>query len=84
MKVHIEVTEQDIKDGKPCTISSCPIARALRRTLPKSVAQVGGDGITMNGVFGRRSITTPAKILAFVESFDNGYPVKPFSFNIDV
>lgn len=41
MKHTVEVTNLDLKRGKPGTSNACPIARAVSRSLNKSIVSVG-------------------------------------------
>jgi hypothetical protein len=85
MRVHIEVTENDIKFGKPHTLSMCPVARAIRRTLPGSKALVGADKVALDrgSLFGRTPVKVPPKVFKFGERFDAGKTVEPMSFDLE-
>lgn len=81
--VHVEAC--DIERGKPGSATSCPIARAVRRQhASKRGVSVGRDDV----VVGSRGETRrhpavyalPAKASRFVGRFDEGKPVRPFSF----
>jgi hypothetical protein len=41
MKVQIDVTEEDIKNGRRGIPSLCPVALAVKRTFGRKVAMVG-------------------------------------------
>lgn len=82
MKLHVEVTAQDIANGKRCNLRECPIAYALERAGLKT-ARVYNFRVVPNptGVVG---IPLPFKATAFIADFDRGLPTKPFSFELDV
>lgn len=73
----IHVTEDDIKKGQRDNPSCCPVAKALRRYKPgMTVGRIGlyqSDG-TMHPM--------PDAVETFVDCFDNGKPVQPFTFEL--
>lgn len=80
--VTINVTAEDIAMGKRRKCDECPIALASYRALgcpvrvfPYSIAL--NDGSCRTAMLG----DVPS---AFIHSFDEAYPVHPFSFDIDV
>jgi len=86
VKVTIEVTADDIANGKPGVCSLCPIALAILRALPG-----WGDATVTNWhVFppddGFAEIDLPSAACDFIESFDclGQAAVEPFSFELDV
>ena len=85
MKYQIEVTQDDINNGKPHTCSSCPVALAISRTTNYK-AEVGLYIITLfnSKGFSYRSIKIPADIRQFIKAFDSYMPVSPFSFELDI
>ena len=82
MKRKIEVTATDIKKGEPVAVYTCPIGRAINRTLRiKSVYVAdlieyskGGKNFVAN---------LPARVEKFIDRFDAGKSVKPFSFTLE-
>lgn len=75
-RVRIEVTAQDIRRGKKADPDHCPVARALRRAgLPKAWAGDSHYG------WGEETASwpLPKRAKRFIEAFDNGMPVRPFS-----
>lgn len=88
MIVHIEVTQQDIDDGKRSNCNECPIALAASRALkdkiefnyvhvnPRSCGFWKEDDPYFMG-----AINLPPNARAFVHKFDNDIPVKPFKFS---
>lgn len=79
MQKKIEVTQRDINKGCQNSMNCCPIGRALRREFHCSFTDVsvGGDRIEVEN---RYMYTVPLKVQDFIEKFDSGKLVKPFSF----
>lgn len=78
MKVY--VTKKDIEQGRKSAICLCPVALALKRRT-KKVWMVYGHGLKEAGTF-RPSMLLPPEACRFVDDFDAGNPVKPFSFKL--
>lgn len=74
-QLQISVTAADIAKGKPRDVRWCPIARAVRRLGKKKSVEVCND-IKLGSA--RYSITDKAS--DFIDGFDEGVKVKPFSF----
>jgi hypothetical protein len=80
-KVAVEVTTGGIKLGVPSEVSKCPIARALKYLKFRNVkVDFHEIGFTYKGV--DYHAATPKSASKFIERFDGGKPVKPFTFNI--
>lgn len=79
--ITVEVTAEDIANGVKGKCTSCPVARALSRAAgePWSVAF---DYATRERDCARAWLTP--KCRTFIEDFDCGEPVAPFSFTIEV
>ena len=75
----IRVTAKHIKEGKS-NCEDCPIVHSLVDAGFKSV-KVFGDGMA---VIERDYIELPRSARLFINAFDSGKKVKPFSFRIDV
>ncbi len=81
--MRIEVTAEDIKNGKMREPHACPIALALRR-------HTGTDyGVGLNTITGPWDsyIMMPLLAKAFVRAYDSAYSrflARPFSFDIDL
>lgn len=80
----ISVNDSHIQEGHKRSICFCPIALALKECLGhRSEAVVG---LTEASVYqinrAKRNIYLPKKASNFIEKFDKGFPVKPFSFYI--
>jgi hypothetical protein len=79
----IQVTGEDIANGKPDDCESCPIALAMKRAIPDlDWIEVDGDAQwgTTDGGFGTRF---PEVAKNFIRAFDSGDPVKPFEFECE-
>lgn len=86
----VEVTADDIRNGKPTNNCECPVALALKR-LPGVAAgsawvdfthaevkyTVGGE--TFDLVF-----SLPREAAGFIEAFDFGDPVEPVTFTAEL
>jgi hypothetical protein len=89
MQVRINVTQRDIERGSLGLSTSCPIARAIKRTrwgrskLTVSVGRSTVRAISL-GAWGASAYTLPGDAQDFVAVFDRGYPVEPFSFTLEV
>lgn len=82
MKFKVEVTQEDIKQGKQKNIYSCPLAKAIERTIGEEV-QVVTDFFEMP-LRKQRRIKLPNEAADFRGDFDKGFFVKPFTFEIDI
>lgn len=80
----VDVTAEDIAQGEPRKCVKCPIALALRRTLEQSLVGVGGHDAVMVGKHGVTSVELPSMAVRFIADFDDGKPVQPFSFALDL
>lgn len=78
--MRIYVTAEDIRDGLPRNCHACPIYRALKR------AGLKVTGVTRMIVDMYRGSTyrLPKSAIEFISRFDNGKPVKPFSFEFPI
>ena len=81
MLVTVDVTQADIDAGVKRKCDQCPIARAVRRVVgaDKEVT-VNPVSIYIDGGYWR----TPLEASNFISDFDNGHPVVPFSFEVNV
>ncbi len=83
MKLHVEVTAEDIANGVRKDCRSCPIARALWR-CPGVAAPIVGDVWTSVIVGGEDlSASMPHEAESFVLAFDKSEPVEPFAFYLE-
>ena len=87
-KVEVKLTSEHINAGVAGDCDSCPAALAILGALP------GVREVTMgmwniwicrtllNGP--AEAIITPSAVAKFIRAFDAGWPVMPFTFEIDV
>lgn len=88
MLVTIDVTQQCIDDGVARDCQHCPIARAIMARLADGFfVDVVSCGVWIYRTGSRRSVFNvliPANAKAFIDDFDDGRPVFPFSFDLDI
>lgn len=77
--IKISITKAHIRDGVPGNECDCPIALALKDALLTNDVAVNPDGMRVNN----RTFSADKKDRRFIERFDNGKPVKPYSFEIN-
>lgn len=84
MQLTIEVTEEDIREGKRCDCDECPVALAWSRAAGCQW-DVGtkSAGPTDTGAWAHR-VPLPPVAATFVRMFDDDLYVKPFSFTVDI
>ncbi len=84
MKLHVEVTAEDIAKGKRNRTDCCPIALAISRC--NGVSDVGVDEATASMSHGGEWVFAemPKEAAAFVLAFDKRKPVEPFAFDLEV
>jgi len=80
-EIEINVTENDIKLGKSRSCDFCPIARAIKRRIKKGICVQVYFSLHCNRKF---ICDMPDTASYFVRSFDDGYPVSPFRFKIEI
>lgn len=87
-KIKIQVTDADIRLGKPGP-KSCPIALALNRAIfgtkigPIEVEQ-GFLSLKGNSKLTMQSVNLPDVAATFIRDFDRGLEVKPITFSVNV
>lgn len=84
MKITINVTQDDIRDGEPQANNICPIALALRRLMPDVIPAVYEYSAVVGAVPHRQEIPLPPAAIDFIGDFDAGNTVAPFAFDLDV
>lgn len=84
MKLRVEVTAEDIANGKREDSESCPIALALLRCDGVFGAEVNEDITTVTPDDDRLSGSPPKEASDFIDNFDAGNDVEPFAFEIEV
>jgi hypothetical protein len=84
-KLHIVVTEDHIKSGVRKDATSCPIALALQNRHDCTSVEVEPCGITFDRAGWRwKARAVPANAETFMLRFDEGAPVEPFEFDLEV
>jgi hypothetical protein len=78
-EILVDITSEDISEGKPGSCGKCPIALAATRAMGRQVT-VGAT--TIGEFFGTRYWNLPEIAMNFIADFDCDRPVKPFSFPI--
>lgn len=76
----VEMTQEDLDQGKRSSCSACPAALAIRRAA--RFAEHDGE-VTVSCAriaVGDYQMATPWEVAAFVESFDMGLIPDPISF----
>lgn len=77
----VEVTQQDINKGLPKIVGACAVALAVQRAYGVPTAWIGPLRIgTKGGENGTHD--TPPSVDRWIQRFDAGERVEPFSFNI--
>lgn len=83
----VTVTERHISTGKAADCERCPVARAIADAIP-GLAYIGvfAHGIDLQRSEDEDEISahTPDEVAEFIEAFDNGRPVSPFTFTLDI
>jgi hypothetical protein len=84
--VRVEVTAEDIKHGAMSDCENCPVAWAFIRATGLDHFKVSVDEITITWPFSDRkeAIELPESVSEWISAFDDGKPVSPISFDLDV
>lgn len=82
----IHVTQEDIDTGQRNKPWACPVALAIKRAMPTHVVEAGPEVVYLHkpGDLANTAYHTPITASFFIENFDNGAPVSPFSFDLPV
>ena len=87
MKLTIEITEDDIKRGKRCSLRRCPISLAVKRAYGGYCrVRVYNHAIIINKEGKSFRAKNPKIVKDFITNFDRRQrkiPPKPFSFEAD-
>jgi hypothetical protein len=85
MKTEVQVTQECIDKGVAEDRRQCPIARALMPLVADGIGvQVDKERMGFDDGEHVWSVGTPKECDWFIEDFDYGEPVAPFSFTLDV
>jgi nitrate/TMAO reductase-like tetraheme cytochrome c subunit len=82
----ITVTQKDIDKGLKSSCYECPIAHALKRKVKNKIRYgfaVNADFIDLTKDNKWWIYALPKKAQTFIKRFDDGKPVKPFTFEIE-
>ena len=78
--MRITVTKDCIKHGRVQSLSECPVALAFSDYFPNEEIEVDRD--TWKIIGSDRSFKLSRATMRFIDRFDEGRPVRPFSFTI--
>lgn len=93
MKYAIEVTQEDIKHGERGLCRACPIAKAAQRALGvkfhadcdvAALASITEGGFVPQLYVNGKYYDMPFAAYDFMQRFDKGFRVSPFSFEIEL
>jgi hypothetical protein len=98
LKLRIDVTAKDIKEGDRFNSRSCPVALGFLRAVKEAGVEIAAHHVTGREVYaagpaglalkakdGRRlKAAAPTVAKDFMMLFDTKQPVQPFSFEIDL
>ncbi len=79
--ITISITQADIEEGKPYNCQYCPVALAVSRAFGCAQNAVSVDGVFLS--VGEQDYRTPALVNEFIQAFDDGAKVIPFTFTLD-
>lgn len=84
--MQIRVTEKHIKEGIKGSCKSCPIAVAVLETVGDAKAvNVGGSvAFIYDEDWVRQTSPLPLEAETFISEFDQGFKVKPFTFELNI
>jgi hypothetical protein len=80
-RIKVKVTADDIRQGRPMRQRDCPVALAMQRATGLPV-RVHINTFSVGRKKGRYPL--PRAVARFVCNFDDGLPVRPSSFTVDV
>lgn len=78
----IAVKQKHIDSGSPGKCGRCPIALSLKDAGLSYVA-VGRVSFGYGRLIERKRVLLPVAVSQFIGDFDKGYPVVPFSFELE-
>ena len=87
----INITKKDIEQGQPENIKCCPIALALKRTFKTDMVEVKKNDENNEVIlqvddneYDKDYVSNYNDIFYFVDSYDDGGQVEPFTFKINL
>jgi hypothetical protein len=85
--VEVSVTAEHIAGGEPDSCWGCPIALAAMDAIPNFDVTVNRFQIGIDEIDGKIAPTwvdLPDEAVTFIDRFDDGEPVEPFTFTMQV
>lgn len=85
MNIRVKVTKKLIENGEQCDPVLCPVARAIKKKLPKYKEITVGPKkvyITKNEIVKYRA-KLPIEAAQFINHFDRGLEVEPIEFELE-
>lgn len=79
--MNINVTQEDINQGKRSRCFECPIALAMSRVFGFSVGSLGHEVFRPSNRDATLGLIPP-EAMRFMRDFDNGSVVQPFMFEL--
>lgn len=80
--IKVEVTQADIDKGDRRNPCGCPIALAIARVFPASHPYCNADGVEFSPAGDRTDIPLPDEVVAWMDRYDAGLVVEPFTFEL--
>lgn len=81
----VNVTHSDIDDGTKMSCTGCPVVLGIRRSLGHlGDVRVGNPCVSLWNNGRRYETIVPPEASRFISNFDDGRPVSPFSFSLEV
>jgi hypothetical protein len=78
--MRIRVTDNHIGKGERRSIFCCPIALAIKKRIGMRNISVGIHQVRIEG----KLFELPSEAKGFIEDFDTGRPVAPFTFDLPI
>jgi hypothetical protein len=83
--ITVDVTQDDIDQGKCSNVRDCAVARATARALDMNEGVMFGSTIAYLGVLTpTEPVRLPEEVKTFITAFDSREAVKPFSFSLEI
>lgn len=77
--MNFKLTQKHIDNGEPSEPACCPVYHAVQERTEQEVL-VGDDYIRIGG----KDILLPYEVQEFIYEFDNGRPVEPIEFELEI
>lgn len=86
MKVHVEMTQEDLDLGEPQDAERCAIARAVHRATGNTLLLVGANWIQLRKRKGQTELIAelPPNALQLRKDFDFKRATQPINFDIEI